>query len=82
MAAYRETRQCPECQYEGYSYDPVCKLWCCGRCCASETDEEMERRVGAQSRVLEGAAGAPRARRLGQRALPADRLPIRARYAS
>lgn len=82
MAASRETKRCPQCQHEGYSYDPVCRLWCCGRCCATETGEEMDRRAAAQSRPLEGAAGAPGVRRLGQDALPADRLPIRARYAS
>jgi len=82
MAAYRETERCPECQHEGYSYDPVCKLWCCGRCCATETDQEMERRVGTQSRHLEGAAGPPGVRRLGQAARPVDHLPVRARHAS
>lgn len=76
MASAREVERCPECWHEGYSYDPVCKIWCCGRCQRMETVEEKDERDGrwtALSAPGKGAAEAP-ARDEGEGAQAALRM--------
>ena len=54
MAASRNSERCPQCYQLGYSYDPVCKIWCCGRCHTTETTGAKRLREVAQSALLEG----------------------------
>ena len=61
MASAGERERCPQCSYERYCYDPVCRVWCCGRCHTMETVEEKgerEARRTALSAPGEGAAEA------------------------
>jgi len=44
MASAQELERCPECWQAGYSYDRVCKIWCCGRCHSTETVEQKGKR--------------------------------------
>ena len=56
MAASRNSERCPQCCELGYSYDPVCKIWCCGRCHTTETTSAKLLREVAQSRPPEAFA--------------------------
>jgi len=82
MTAPHEMERCPQCRQDGYTYDPVCHIWCCGRCHATETVEERIRREGRQGELSA-------ARRTALRAGPAHKagrrehsLPLRARRVS
>jgi ribosomal protein L37AE/L43A len=56
MAASRNSERCPHCHQEGYSYDSVCNIWCCGRCQTTETTSGKRLREVAQSQPLEALA--------------------------
>ncbi len=43
--------RCPQCSYEGYCYDSVCRVWCCGRCHTMETEAEKGRREVGSTRA-------------------------------
>jgi len=53
MAASRNSERCPQCYQLGYSYDPVCKIWCCGRCHTAETTAAKLLREVARSALPE-----------------------------
>ena len=44
-------QRCPQCSYEGYCYDSVCRVWCCGRCYMMETEAEKGRREARSTRA-------------------------------
>lgn len=82
MTAPHEMERCPQCRQDGYTYDPVCHIWCCGQCHATETVDEKIRRETWQSELSA-------ARRKPLRARPAHKaghhqhpLPVRARHVS
>ena len=82
MTARQETETCPQCRQEGYTYDPVCHVWCCGRCQGTETVEEKLRRQARQSTLSAARRETARvqpAHRAGRREHP---LPLRARHVS
>jgi len=56
MAASRNSKRCPHCYQLGYSYDPVCKICCCGRCQTTETTGAKQLREVAQSGAPEALA--------------------------
>ncbi len=51
MLVSPRTGRCPRCSYEGYCYDSVCRVWCCGQCHMMETEAEKRRREMRVARV-------------------------------
>jgi hypothetical protein len=82
MTAPHEMETCPQCRQDGYTYDPVCHIWCCGRCQATETVDEKTRRErwhGELSAARREPLRARPAHKAGRREHP---LPLRARHVS
>ncbi len=82
MTAPQEVERCPECRHDGYTYDPVCHVWCCGRCHATETVDEKTRRQARRTELSAARRQMPRvqpAHKAGRREHP---LPLRARHVS
>lgn len=82
MAAPHEMEMCPQCRQEGYTYDPVCHIWCCGRCHESETVEEKMQRERGQGEVSAARREPLRARPAHRVARREHALPMRARHVS
>ena len=76
MASMQELERCPECWQAGYSYDRVCKIWCCGRCHSTETVEEKGKRDALCSVLSAPAEGAAEASWPNERAGDEAALPM------
>jgi hypothetical protein len=51
MLSQQPKERCPQCSYDGYCYDNVCRVWCCGRCFMMETPREKSRRAALSARA-------------------------------
>jgi hypothetical protein len=51
MVGRLAVERCPQCSYEGYCYDSVCQIWCCGRCHTTETTAKRRLRKAHSIRV-------------------------------
>ncbi|GEM_PF-3774896 len=47
MPKAQQLETCPECHYQGYVFDPACRVWCCPRCQRMETVAQRRARAGA-----------------------------------
>ena len=61
MGVPSEAERCPQCSHEGYRYDAVCRVWCCGQCHTTETmaekGERDERATPLRAATGEGRRG-------------------------